>query len=145
MHTHAISQAFTLSQQSRDIYKQTLRATGDEDKAKAASDQITGGYCKLWDKLCKDGHVVCMVVTCSSAADEDQMKKNESDLRKLIFKIEKEMINILLDVYTSRKEIGQTRETTVYCRFPIYMTQSVHNIAALLRMTKVGSLCIGEF
>ena len=139
MHTQAISQAFTHIQQSRDIYKHTLHATGDKGKAKAASDQITGGYCKFWDKLCKDGHVVCMVVTCPSAADEDQMKKNESDLRKMIFKLDKNMIQYLLDVYTSRKEIGQTRETTVYCRFPIYMTQSVHNIAAMLRMAKVGS------
>ena len=58
------------------------KKTKDYKEAQAASDAMTGGYCKFWDKLCDDGHLVCMVVTCPAAADHNVVAGKEFVLIK---------------------------------------------------------------
>ena len=86
----------------------------------------------MWDKVCDEGHIICMVVTCPSAADYDQMKENEEYLRKLIYQIDPQLIRFLLDIFTSRLEMGKVRESTVICRWPIYFVVNLLTIWQLL-------------
>ena len=51
-------------------------------KTKDYKDAMTGGYCKFWDKLCDDCHLVCMVVTCPAAADHNVVAGKEFVLIK---------------------------------------------------------------
>ena len=89
MHNNAIKEAMIVLEASRSKYKEVLKNSGGNYKeAQAASDAMTGGYCKFWDKLCNDGHIVCMVVTCPAAADHNVRKENEESLRQTIMKID---------------------------------------------------------
>ena len=120
------------------IYVKAMRLF-DKEAAQAASYEIIGGLSKMWDKVCDEGHIICMVVTCPSAADYDQMKENEEDLRKLIYTIDPQLINFLLDIFTSRLEMGKVGESTVTCRWPIYLGESVNNLADSLCIVKIGT------
>ena len=93
----------------------------------------------MWDKACEEGHIMRMTVICPSAADKKEMRENEVALRQLMYKIDPQLDDLILDVFTSRLEIGQLRETTVIVRWPIYLHASVNNLAASLCITKIGS------
>ena len=131
-HKEGIADLLALLQKSKKVYKDTMRRLGDKEAAQAASYEITGGLSKMWDKACDEGHIICMVVTCPSAADYDQMKENEEDLRKLIYRIDPQLTEFLLDIFISRLEIGKVRESTAICRWPMYFGESVNDLAASL-------------
>ena len=138
-HQQGIADLLALLQKSKKVYKDTMRRLDDKEAAQAASYEITGGLSKMWDKACDEGHIICMTVTCPSASDAKEMNENEEALRQLIYKIDPQLENFILDVFTRRKEIGQVRETTVIVRFPIYLSASVSNLAASLCITGIGS------
>ena len=134
-------EAMTKKEKGSEAYRRVMHETdGDREQARAASDKEDGGgMCKMWDDLCKQGHVICLVVKSPSAGDIEEMQKMEQFLKMLIYKIDKHLFNQIVDIYTSRKEIGTVGETTVMCRWPIYLGIPVQNLAATLNITAVGS------
>ena len=134
-------EAMSKKEKGSEVYRSVMRETnGDKEQARAASNKETGGgMCKMWDDLCNQGHVICLVVRCPRADDFEEMKKNEKFLKMLIHKIDNQLFLKIVDIYTSIKEIGTVGETTVMCRWPYYLGVSVQNLAATLNITEVGS------
>ena len=63
----AIHSAFQCRDAGSLAFKQAMRDTdGDRKIAGQASWDAMNGKCltNLWDELCKQGHLICMVITC---------------------------------------------------------------------------------
>ena len=118
------------------IYAKAMRLF-DKEAAQAASYETIGELSKMWDKACDEGNIICMVVTCPSAVDYDKMKDNETTLRRLIYKIDHHLGLWLLDIFTSRLDMGQEIESTVICKWPKRFGASVNNLAVALCMVKL--------
>ena len=72
----AINEAMQRKDKGSKEYRRIMRETGGHgrDEAKAASHEVTGGgVSKLWDDLCKAGHVICLVVRCPRCDDHKEM------------------------------------------------------------------------
>ena len=137
-HTRAIHEEVITLKASKAKYCEVINNRGTKQQAQDASNAITGGITRFWDNLCQAGYIVCLVVACPSAKDDEKRKENETGLRQLIMKLDAQLSSYLLDLFTSRKEIGKVGETSVICRFPIFLTQPVHNLASQLRNIKAG-------
>ena len=62
-----------------------------------------------------------MVVVCPCAQHKQQIQANEVRLRFVIAQLSQFLYDQIIDVFTSRKEVGTVNETFVYVRFPYYM------------------------
>ena len=127
-HTQAIKEAVIALKASGAKFREVLSKTGSYKHAHAASDEITGGSKRFWDKLGDDGHLVCMVVTCPAATDHHARKVNETCLRQIIMKLDAQLSEFMLDLFISRKEIEKGIETIVICRFPSFCSIKVCTI-----------------
>ena len=72
----AISEALMLRDRAALAYKQVMKETEGEgrDQARTAYWEVSGGgLSKLWDVLCKQGHVICLVVRCPRCDSYEEM------------------------------------------------------------------------
>ena len=83
------------------------RLIHDRDKARGASTQATGGgLTELYDDLHDNKVLVSMCVVCPSAKDARESKANEQRLRCVFLMLSELMHDQIIDIFTSRKEIG---------------------------------------
>ena len=142
MTNDAIKMALDIKDAGSLAYSQTMKATnGDKGAAKQASwDAMDGkGLTNLWDELCNQGHIICLVVTCPRCDNNDEMYSMEKMLKMMICKIDGKLYNQCVDIFTSRFEIGTVGETTCICRFPIYLGQAVKALAATFNISTIGA------
>ena len=110
IHKNACIAALTKIEQSRQVYGEVVKTTNDRDAARAASAQfLGGGLSRFWDEQCKQGHICCLVVICPPCNNMEEMHQNQDLLRMLIFKIDSQMNKYLMDIWTSRQEIGAVK------------------------------------
>ena len=117
----AISEALRIKEKSHEAYKQVMQQTNGQGKeqAKDASWKATaGGISKLWDDLCKGGHVICLVVRCPRCDSYEEMDTMQKNLEMLIFRIDSRLHQQCIEIFTSRNDIGTVGETTAICRWP---------------------------
>ena len=127
--------------QGRAVFRQAMKETeGDYAESCRRSNEFTGGSCsELWDKL-SDQKVVCsMVVVCPPCNNKEQMSDNEERLRLSIGQISGFMHSRIVEVWTSRKEIGTVSESFVYVRFPYHMWAKVEELGAKISQVNVGT------
>ena len=127
--------------QGRQIFKQAMKEThGDFAEASRRSNELSGGSCsELWDNM-HDQKVVCsLVVVCPPAKDKNVMLENEERVKMMIGQISGYMHRCIVEVWTSRKEIGSVSETFVSVRFPYHMWAKVEELGASISQVNVGT------
>ena len=112
------------------IHHKDKRMWGDVYAKEKSLERNPDGIGYVWKLLSQDKLICSIVVTCPPAADEGIMYQNEVSLRELIARISFAVYDEILDVYTSRKEIGiVTSCTQVYVRPPICFDSQAQNTA----------------
>ena len=138
----AISEALRIRDKGSEAYKKVMQQTNFQGKeqARIASWEATnGGLSKLWDDLCKAGHVICLVVRCPRCDSYEEMDTMQKNLEMLIFKIDSRLHQQCIEIFTSRNDIGTVGETTAICRWPYYLGIAVQNLAASLNIAEIGA------
>ena len=107
--------------EGKKVYKQAMEDTGgDKDEASKNPNEVAGGSCSvLWDRLAEKKVVCALLVVCPPAQDKDAMYDNEDRVMWLIGQASEYMFKNIVDIWTSRIEIGSAKETYVYARYPI--------------------------
>ena len=126
--------------QGRLVFRQTLKETDDHAEACKRSNEVAGGICsELWDQLSEQKVVCSMVVVCPPSKDKKEMYENEDRLRLAIGQVSGHMYSLIVDVWTSRKEIGTVSESFVYVRYPYHMWAQVEALATSISQLNVGT------
>ena len=76
---------------------------------------------------------------CSAAEDQQESEVNKVRLKWMIFQVSEFMHDQIIDIFTSRKEIGTVHETYVYVGFPYYLTGLVKSLATGVSEVSVGA------
>ena len=79
-----------------------------------------------------------MVVVCPPCPNKRDMYVNEERLKIVIRQLAEFLHSQIVDIFTSRKEIGSINESFVYVRFPYYLTNDVITLATALSQLNVG-------
>ena len=127
--------------QGRLVFRQALKETdGDHAEACKRSNAVAGGICsELWDQLSEQKVVCSLMVVCPPSKDKKEMYENEDRLRLAIGQVSGHMYSRIVDVWTSRKEIGTVSETFVYVRYPYHMWAQVEALATSISQLNVGT------
>ena len=125
----------------RKAYKAVWDQTHNKDAATTASNQYNDGMSmtKLYDKLCKDKILICLNVKLPPCQTEKEMYANEGKLKVLIAQYDRYMTSMLIDLFTSRFEVGQAQETTAYVRWPYFMGDKVQSLGTWLCRAEIGT------
>ena len=127
-------------QESSKIYKQVIKSCpphmDHEEKKKIAkkrADQYLGArLLDIWDGLADDKVIITMVVTAPPAKDQKEAADNEDRLRCAIFQVDQYLHEQMVDLWTSREEIGGLHETYIYVRWPYHFGCQVKALAVCL-------------
>ena len=126
--------------QGRQVFQQALKDTDDHAEACKRSNEVAGGSCsELWDQLSEQKVVCSMVVVCPPSKDKQEMFENEERLKLAIGQVSGHMYSLIVDVWTSRKEIGTVSETFVYVRFPYHLWEKVEELGDKISQVNVGT------
>ena len=107
-----------------EIYHSDKRMWGEKYAKDMSAERNPNGIGYVWRLLSHEKLICSIVVTCPPAADEKIMYQNEGSLKDLIMRTNMAVYDEILDVYTSRKEIGfVTKCTEAYVRLPIFSEQ----------------------
>ena len=79
-----------------------------------------------------------LVVVCPPAT-EQEAKENEVRLKYIIYQLSEFMLDQIVDMWTSHKELGGIGETYVYVRFPYYIATLVKSLSIGVNEASVGS------
>ena len=125
----------------KKVYKQAMEDTGgDKDEASKKSNEVAGGSCSvLWDRLAEKKVVCALLVVCPPAQDKDAMYDNEDRVMWLIGQASEYMFKNIVDIWTSRIEIGSAKETYVYARYPYHLWQMVEELGTKISTMNVGT------
>ena len=67
------------------------------------------------------------------------MYSNEVRLKILISQIDNHLAKSIIDMFTSRYEVGTIHETTCYVRFAYFMGEQVENAAQMICRTSIDT------
>ena len=73
------------------------------------------------------------------AKNMHEVYSNEQKLKILIYNLSPHMHSLIVDIWTSRYEVGQVKETTGYVRWPYYLGENVQSMCAQLNKVNVGT------
>ena len=93
----------------------------------------------LYDELCRGGVLICMNVKPPPAKDAQEMHNNEIKLKILISQIDENLAKSIIDMFTSRYEVGTMNQTTCYVRFAYFMGLQVENCAQMICRTYIDT------
>lgn len=94
---------------------------------------------ELCDELHQNQVFVSMVVVCPAAKDQQESEVNEVRLKWMTFQLSEFMHDQIVEIVTSRKEIGTLHETYVYVMLPYYLTRLVKSLAIGVSEVSVGA------
>ena len=83
---------------------------------------------QIYDMMCQERILICLNVKLPPVKDEQCMYQNQDKLRVLIARFDNYLASNIIDIFTSRHELGSVSETTAYVRFPHYSGDEVENI-----------------
>ena len=135
----AISKAFRLRDRAEENYKKLMQKTKGvgREKARNVYWEATGGVLSnFWNVLCKQGHVMSLVVHCPRS---DSLGTMQKILKTMIFKINSRLAYQCLDMFFYRNESCSVGETNCICRFAYYLGTAVRNLAAMINIEDFGA------
>ena len=133
-----IIETHRLMEEGRQVFKHIIKTSTKSPEAaqwdaEQASNNILGGKkTQVWDTLCENRYAISLAVTLPPALTVDEMKRNEVRLKNVIGQYSKHLCSMMVDIWTSRYEIGKLCQTTCYCRWPYHYGQQVGSLMAYL-------------
>ena len=145
-----IDRILKLLEEGRTVHREALKETkNDYWEAGKRSNAFQGEGCsELWDQLAESKVVCALDLLCPPAKDKGAMYANEKRVSIMIGQASEYMFKNIVDIWTSRYEIGQRSETHVKVYFPYHLWQRVEELAAKVSVMNVGphhfkgSLCL---
>ena len=108
------------------IYEEAIKQTNNKWEASKAPHEVSSGsMTQAFAKLCQDNILICLNVELPPTKDEKTMYQNQERLWVLIARFDRYLSNNIVDIFTSRTELGSISETTAYVRFPFYLGDHV--------------------
>ena len=79
-----------------------------------------------------------LVAVCPPATKKES-EENEVRLKYIVYQLSEFMLDQIVDMWTSQKELGTFHETYVYVRFPYYLACLVNGLSIGMSEASVGA------
>ena len=136
-----IDRILKLLEEGRTVHREALKETkNDYWEAGKRSNAFQGEGCsELWDQLAESKVVCALDLLCPPAKDKGAMYANEKRVSIMIGQASEYMFKNIVDIWTSRIEIGSAKETYVYARYPYHLWQMVEELGTKISTMNVGT------